>query len=182
MSYKGNNIQGWMTDKELQWLYEQASHMDSIVEIGSWKGRSTHALLSGCKGIVTAVDHFKGSLAELETTHLEAKDSDIHAEFLSNVGSFDNLKVIKTDSLSASLRFGNYSVDMVFIDGDHTISGIMVDLLMWLPIAKKLICGHDWNFVAPTLSILQKRYPGSFWESFDISKGRQVDGIWSFEL
>ncbi len=57
--YKDLGIQGWMSLKELNWLYQQAKKCDSILEIGSWKGRSTHALLSGCKGIVTCVDTFK---------------------------------------------------------------------------------------------------------------------------
>ena len=57
-------IPGWMSAEELQWLFEQAGQHENIVEIGSWMGRSTHALLTGTKGKVIAVDTFQGSPAE----------------------------------------------------------------------------------------------------------------------
>ena len=53
-----NDIEGWMEQTELEWLYSIASEMESIVEIGSWKGRSIHALCTRCKGTVTAIDLF----------------------------------------------------------------------------------------------------------------------------
>jgi predicted O-methyltransferase YrrM len=83
-----NKIQGWMSETELLWLFNTAKEMNSVVEIGSWKGRSTHALLSGCKGTVYAVDHFLGSVDERETYHAEAKTRDIYKDFMGNVGSF----------------------------------------------------------------------------------------------
>ena len=45
-----------MYPAELEWLYKAAKRMKSIVEIGSWQGRSTYVLLSGCQGPVMAVD------------------------------------------------------------------------------------------------------------------------------
>ena len=140
-----NTIDGWMTDAELHWLYDTASGMESIVEIGSWKGRSTHALLSGCEGTVWAVDHFNGSNSQ-ELAFTEAKEKDIHKIFLENVGHFKNLKALKTDSITASKQFKDKSVDMVFIDGDHAYEAVKADIEMWLPKAKKLICGHDYPF------------------------------------
>ena len=56
-----NRITGFMSEPELTQLYKWACECESIVEIGSWRGRSTHALLSGCKGKVYAVDHFGGN-------------------------------------------------------------------------------------------------------------------------
>ena len=53
---RAKGYQGWMYPEELEWLYEAAKRMNSIVEIGSWQGRSTYVLLSGCRGPVVAVD------------------------------------------------------------------------------------------------------------------------------
>jgi len=145
-----NDIEGWMSNGELNWLYLQAKKMKSIAEIGSWKGRSTHALLSGCKGTVTAIDHFRGSKGE-EKEHREAKEKDIYQEFLNNVGEFKNLKVLKMTGDKASEKVDK--ADMVFIDGEHTYDAVKNDIQKWLPKAKKLICGHDYNWQSVRMAV-----------------------------
>lgn len=140
-----NDIDGWMGQMELAWLYETAKEMNSIVEVGSWKGRSTHALLSGCPGTVYAVDHWKGSPSEKEA-HAEARERDIFEDFLKNVGHFQNLVVMRGDSVNVAKTFADKSVDMVFIDGGHTYKAVKADIEAWLPKARKMICGHDYNF------------------------------------
>jgi len=139
-----NSIKGWMRQNDLQWLYETAKEMDNIVEIGSWEGRSTHALLSGCCGEVSAVDHFLGSKSELMSSHKATTTRDIYNEFLENVGSFKNLKIYRKDSLEASKEFKDNSVDMVFIDGGHMYEEVVADINAWAPKARKIICGHDY--------------------------------------
>jgi len=139
-----NNIPGWMDSLELTWLYLVAQEMDSIVEIGSWKGKSTDALLAGCGGTVWTVDHFRGSLGESLASW--AKTKDIFKIFMDNVGHYENLKVLKMDSIEASKKFRDYSVDMVFIDGAHSYKAVKADIKAWLPKAKKMICGHDFDF------------------------------------
>lgn len=144
-----------MSSVELEWLYEIAKRMKSVVEIGSWKGRSTHALLSGCKGTVWAVDHFKGSKGEKQE-HSEAQQHDIHRIFLDNVGHFKNLKVLKMESVKAVKQFQDKSVDMVFIDGEHTFEGVSKDIEMWLSKVKKLIAGHDYLFPRIFMAVNEK--------------------------
>lgn len=145
MTYRAedNPIHGWMEGPELDWLCDQASKMESVVEIGSWKGRSSHALLSGCKGPVYCIDHFKGSITEREDAHKEAATKNIAVDFLMNVGHFSNMMLVQMDSAEAAAYFADKSVDMVFIDGGHDYETINADLTAWLPKCKKLICGHD---------------------------------------
>jgi predicted O-methyltransferase YrrM len=145
MTYKEPEppIEGWMNIWELIYLYEMARQMESIVEIGSWLGKSTHALLSGCKGTVYAVDHFQGSPSEIDAAHVAAKTQDIHAIFLKNVGHFKNLVTLKMESQEAAKLFEDKSVDMGFIDGDHKYPAPKNDIETWLPKCRKLICGHD---------------------------------------
>lgn len=134
MRYK-NSILGWMMVEQLEWLFDVSRNMESIVEIGSYKGKSTHALLSGCKGTVWAVDPF--------VNYGEAKD--FYKDFMKNVGHFKNLKPLKMTSEEAVKQFKDKSIDMVFIDGGHDYEDVKKDIEMWLPKTKKLICGHDYQ-------------------------------------
>lgn len=134
-----NDIEGWMNSTDLNWLHSTAQEMDNIIEIGCWKGRSTFSLLSGCKGTVYAIDHFKGTKGE--DCFDEAVDNDIFSEFMNNVGHFTNLKVFNGESFKAVGYFKKKSIDMIFIDADH--NDLVQDIRSWRPVAKKLICGHD---------------------------------------
>jgi len=131
----GEHIDDFMSVnlKELEWLYKKAKEMQSIVEIGSCKGRSTYALcISGCPKVV-AVDAF------------EIYPETLHSEFIKNVGHFENLKLYKMLSAEASLLFKDRSVDMIFIDGNHSYDEVIKDLENWTRKATKLICGHDYG-------------------------------------
>lgn len=130
-------------DGELQWLYHMATAMDSIVEIGSWKGRSTHALLTGCKGLVYAVDHFHGTKAEGEAGAIWTEGDEVYNQFMANVGHCPNLRVLRGSSQEMVECVP--VVDMVFIDGDHTYENVKLDVTTWLRKARKVICGHDFG-------------------------------------
>lgn len=141
--YPDSRVSGWMTFPECRWLYETAKTMGSVVEVGSWKGRSTHALLSGCLGPVTAIDHFMGSNGGDLTLEL-AKQEDVAATFRNNVGSFPNLNLVEKSSQDAAELLKDEKFDMVFIDAEHTYSGLKKDIELWKGKAKKVLCGHDY--------------------------------------
>lgn len=142
--YPDQGIQGWMMFSELQFLNTIAKKMDTICEVGSWKGRSTHALLSGCKGKVTAVDTFKGSADPLDWTHEEGKQIDILAEFKKNVGYFKNLNITVGKSVEVAKDIPDKTYDMVFIDAGHTYEEVKEDIRAWKSKTKILLCGHDY--------------------------------------
>jgi len=140
----GLHIEGWMQVSELVWLHAASQLVDSVLEIGSWKGRSTCALLSGCEGTVYAVDHWKGSEAERDSAHLEASQKDIHAEFKDNVGHFGNLVELRMSSTEAATKVD--AVEMVFIDGGHEYQDVVDDIRRWQPKTTKILCGHDYDW------------------------------------
>jgi tetratricopeptide (TPR) repeat protein len=143
----GGGIDGWMTHGELDWLYHRAQKVDSIAEVGSWKGRSTHALLSGCKGKVVAVDTFKGSADPRDQTNAIAKKEDILATFRKNVGHFPNLEVCQMTSEEAAKKFSaeGRKFDMVFIDAGHAYEEVKQDILLWKDLATVILSGHDYG-------------------------------------
>jgi len=170
-SYESPNIQGWMTAKELQWLYDTAREMNSIVEVGSWRGLSTHALLAGCRGIVYAVDTWEGSPNELNAAHADAKTQNIYEQFISNVGMFKNLVPIRNESTAAAKLFDHESIDMVWLDGCHMNDFVKADFTAWFPKCRKLICGHDLDM--PTVK--------KALDEMGVYYKRPVDTIWSFQ-
>jgi SAM-dependent methyltransferase len=158
MYFKGKNtIQGSMTSDELEWLCETAREMDSVLEVGCWRGRSTDALLTGCKGPVYAVDHFQGSVGEVLIEI--AKEEDIKASFLANVGHYRNLRLYDMPSVEAAKLFEDKSIDMIFIDGSHDRESVLADIKAWLPKAKKIFCGHDWGFDPVRAAIEEVKLP-----------------------
>ena len=132
-------IDGWMTAEELQFLHDSAKKCRTVVEIGSWKGRSTKALLD-TGATVFAVDHWKGS----DTIEELASSQDVYSEFMQNVGHYKNLNVIRRPSLEAAPLFST-TVGMVFIDGLHTYEGCKADIEAWYDKTERIICGHDYS-------------------------------------
>jgi precorrin-6B methylase 2 len=163
-----DGLPGWTTKNELLALGSMASKSKSVVEIGSWKGRSTEELLESCKGTVYAIDHWNGSGDEITGALIEQQN--VYKEFINNVGHYPNLKVIKKSSLDAVREF-NDKVDMVFIDGGHSYEDCRDDINAWLPKCTKYICGHDYNWPGVKKAVDEK---------FD--KINLIDSLWWVEL
>ena len=156
----GEHIMGWMEPNELRWLYEEAKKVGSVVEIGSWCGRSTYALLSGCSGKVYAVDTWLGSPECQGWIEAGVRPYD---EFMKNCGGFENLEVLKMGSRDA-VGFVEGEVDMVFIDGDHSYEAVREDIDLWEPKCKKVLCGHDMLTHEGVKRAVEERFGGSGYE------------------
>lgn len=160
--YKDPKIDGWMSLSELSWLYLTSQKMDSIVEIGSWKGKSAHALASGTKGKVYLVENFSGN---------PKQDPNCEADLRKNMSEFNNVEIIKENSVEAAKRFADNSIDMVFIDGSHDKESVLNDIKAWYPKCKKLLCGHDFDRESVRQAIQESEFvsrgePGSIWSIF----------------
>ena len=142
MHRAAEQIDGWMTQHELTWLASHAAEMQSVLEIGSWKGRSTFALASSCNGPVYALDHWEGSRDDFRISPELGHKA--FAEFLQNVGHFKNLHVIRADSTKYEPP-EDFTVEMSFVDGCHYYEDVLIDCRKWLPRTRRLICGHDIN-------------------------------------
>lgn len=161
-----SSINGWMNNEELQWLYDTASGMGSVLEIGAWCGRSTFALCSGCPGMVFSIDHFRGSL---EHEGLIKSGMNPIAVYYENMKVFGNIITVIGDSAKVSKHIA-IGYDMLFIDGAHEKEAIEKDLASWAWNATILVAGHDWGYgqiqeavktFFPGAEI--KQAPGSLW-------------------
>jgi hypothetical protein len=158
-----------MAPIELEWLFGIAAQIGSIVELGSFLGRSTFVLCSACQGKVYAVDPFNDPEAGGIEKHFGL--------FMSNVGHFQNLVPVYTTSIEAASRTDIPDmVDMVLVDADHEEVAVKKDLEFWTPRTRKLICGHDYG--DPRLFGVRKAVNDFFGESNIILGPRSMWAYW----
>jgi hypothetical protein len=159
------NTPGYMPKHELKWLAEHASRAQRIVEIGSWKGRSTRALADHVYqpgGVVYAIDHWSGQLRdpaaaperELMTRgggDRAAGKAIIQAEFNANLADHIAAGTVVPVDWNSQLGLPTHvqlpKVDLLFIDGDHSLVGCQSDIDNFAPLVRKggILAGHDYN-------------------------------------
>lgn len=156
-------LTGWMIQPELEWLIEQTSTRRTVVEIGSWKGRSMKAMSLSIQGVAYSVDHWHDSSfppppneSRWDSDWLEVKyngSGSVKGEFMRNLaneiasgkcvplGLPSELGVRKMTEI-----LGGRKVDMVFIDADHEYGMVKRDIEAWRPLLVDggLLCGHDY--------------------------------------
>jgi len=126
-----DSTEGWLYPREGPALYELARSCRTgvVVEIGSWKGKSTVWLARGAAAgsgpRVYAIDPHQGGSGESAT--LEA-----FTETLERAGITEIVRPIVGTSAGAADGFDE-AVGLLFIDGDHSVEGVEDDLTHWLP-------------------------------------------------
>lgn len=133
-----DKVDGFLSDKDGELLYNLAKNCTGkgvIVEIGSWKGKSTIWLGKGSKNgndvKIYAIDPHTGSSEHKERfgkvwTFEEFKENIKN----SNVDDIV-LPIVKT-SEDAAKDF-NVPVELIFIDGAHEYELVKLDFDLWFP-------------------------------------------------
>jgi len=122
-----------------------------LCEVGVWKGELTQYLLSYVPEIekYTLIDPWRN----LPNWNKPANKSDIEFdqifdEAMGRVSPYENkIKVVRGTTKRASESIDDRSLDLVYIDGDHTLRGITIDLQSMLPKVKQggFIGGDDFT-------------------------------------
>lgn len=134
-----DKVEGFLSEREGEFLYKQAKNCSwegVIVEIGSWKGKSTIWLGKGSKSgknvKIYAIDPHTGSSEHKKIygkvwTFEEFKDNIKNAEVDDVV-----VPIVKT-SEEASKDFKE-PIEFIFIDGAHEYEFVKSDFENWFPI------------------------------------------------
>ena len=143
-------IQGWLTEREGQFLSQAACACSAnlaIVEIGSWKGKSTVWLGRGSqhgqRAKVYAIDPHTGSPEhQIDGGHVWTFD-----EFCANIGAAgieDVVAPIVATSETAAATW-QQPIGLLFIDGAHEYADVRRDFDLWTPwlIDGGLLVMHD---------------------------------------
>lgn len=140
---------GWMSEKELTWLAERAQNCRTIVEFGSYHGRSTRALADNsptdCK--IWAVDPWNGEYKTEEGMRVSDMDTYCLPQFKRNLRDhIETGKVLPVRNFSYNFSCP-YKIDLVFIDGDHRYDTVVKDIKKALELVGNygIIAGHDYG-------------------------------------
>jgi len=130
-----SEIDGWLSDGEGELLYELAKGVPSgqaIVELGSWKGKSTVWLAKGTeagqKDKVYSIDPHSGS-----KTHVSEDEMNTYTAFLTNLtkaGVQATVVPLVTTSDKAARRWRK-GVGLLWIDASHEYEDVKHDFLSW---------------------------------------------------
>ncbi len=162
------NVDGFLTDEEGIFLYMAAKNCVTgvIVEIGSWKGKSTICLAKGSKAggkeRVYAIDPHTGASE--------------HKKAFGKIWTFDefkrNIKNAKVDDIvipiiktskDAEKEWAGMPVGLLWIDGAHEYEFVKLDYELWEPhlIEGGLIVFHDTHSENPKKIVNEYLYNGT---------------------
>lgn len=140
-------LSGWLKPTEHKWLTAHARHCQRVLEVGSYHGRSTTALLAADK--VWCVDLWNSSRKGYTI------NEDDYQTFLRNMAPYmGRLEILRGDShemLDALLRTSVGFFDMAFIDGCHEYAQVHGDIVRCKKLVREggLLCGHDYSRAWP---------------------------------
>jgi MMP 1-O-methyltransferase len=121
------DIPGWLTDEEGAALYELARSCRGegvIVEIGSWKGKSTICLALGSEA---------GASVPLYAVdpHAEYRFGDFKAN-VERAGIAELVRPVASLSQTAADEFDE-PIELLFVDGSHEYDLVLEDFEKWVP-------------------------------------------------
>lgn len=157
-------IPGFMSPAELTWLATQAQACQTIIEVGSFCGRSTRALADHCPGTVYAVDPWMDGAAKLfrvkamretaaqsdaETRGAVADHDCVYAAWTRNLQDHlasGRVQPIRASSLAAGAQLPA-TADLVFLDGDHREETVRAEIAAYRPLLRPggILAGHDYG-------------------------------------
>jgi hypothetical protein len=160
-----NPIDGWFLEEEGAWYQEMVASRSEglVVEIGSWKGRSTSFLapvLAGRPARLVCVDHYSGSSDQWDLEYRRALEEEalrghpVKSQFEKNMESLGiKYRLLNCSSNLAVTQIPDCSADVIFIDASHDRQSVLDDLRRWLPKVRHsgVLVGHDYGIEHPSV-------------------------------
>jgi predicted O-methyltransferase YrrM len=174
-------VEGFLSEREAEWLYVTAAGGPGngvVVEIGSFKGRSTIALAKGSEvrgggGKVIAIDpHCAPSRTDPALRELRSSEPELRTN-LARAGVAHMVDVRVQYSEDAA-REWNLPIRLLWLDGDHTLTGVGADYDYWTPHLTEggIIAMHDvlHRFEGPAPIFLQRVLAAPGWRDIGFIK------------
>ena len=165
-----------MNDEEKRYLRNIVAELPkdcTIVEVGSYLGKSARQFGKGLKrfrrkGVIHCVDRW---------CDYDGEDgAEVRKRFDRLMKPFPH-KAIQEDSATAHKHFEDKSVDLLYIDANHSYECVKEDITNWYPKLKKngILIGHDYSEKFPGVEKATKEIFGdkvnvvarSIWRVYD---------------
>lgn len=148
------NDQGWYSNGP--WIEKlfQYNRINSVLEVGSWLGKSTRHIASLLpeNGKLVAVDTWEGSVEHKQSERWSKMLPSLYDQFLSNVvhsSLTHKIEPVRATSLNAALFLIDRPFDLIYIDASHDTESVLEDLEAYYPFIQTtngILCGDDWNW------------------------------------
>ena len=167
-----SDVEGWMSPGQGATLYDSAAACPAgglIVEIGSFRGRSTIVLATAADPSVqvVAIDpHAGNDRGPQEIEGFEDEAADDHAVFTANLaaaGVTDRVRHVREFS-DAALDVVEGDIDVLYIDGAHRYAPALADIRAWgdrVGDGGTLLIHDSFSSIGVTLAILRSLVFGS---------------------
>lgn len=144
-----SQIDGWFDYADFEFYTLIARSMSdsfTMLEIGSYKGRSTACMSEICKALdkkvdIDVIDTFKGD------KHIGEQNT--FSAFMDNISTYGTVRTIYAlDSAVAYQKIeANTYYDFIFIDASHDAESVTRDILTYKPFLAPngIIGGHDYK-------------------------------------
>jgi predicted O-methyltransferase YrrM len=176
-------IDGWMSGLELEWLAQTAKDKKVIIEVGSFKGRSTRALADNTNGTIYAVDLWDGARQLYEVYNPNSTDEALVHYIVMHQNGTDQTQKEFESNLSNHILSGRviivrdvftnmyvHNPDFIFIDAIHEYQALKDDVAHALRMMKSgILSGHDYHSSWPgVIQAVDELFPdrelaGSIW-------------------
>lgn len=171
-----NHIWTWTTVAELSWLAEYATRCSSILEIGSYNGRSAKVMLLANPDLrLVSIDTWDDENLPAYLHNLGPEIAGFRVKYIQGK-SQEGLVKLNNEHHSEILADTKRRFDGCFIDGGHLEHLVIADIKGVMPLMKagSLLAGHDFrgdNDVARGIRAV-------LGENF----ANPVDSVWTHQL
>jgi Methyltransferase domain len=129
-----NDVEGWLTEQQAARLRARAAEADGlVVEIGSFRGRSTIVLASAAPEVVAIDPHAGSDRGPQEIAPDAARGAEDHEAFRANLaraGVADRVRHVRRPS-SEAFDAVDGPIALLYVDGAHRLGPARADLAGW---------------------------------------------------